>query len=189
VPDQGQELGLIISFWAVAAGIAELTMQRTPINRLEFVTGRVAGMTRMIDGHYTCVAIVNGQAGERGDIGICHVMGAAGAHEIVERAGPEAQFEAVLSIGVDGAAPPPLPADMGLAIGTSSARMTVRPDGSIATCIEGPGRVLHEVPGLHELVPLCETYPAGPEPVFTDAPTGVATRAAQVRVDYFLRRP
>ncbi len=174
---------------AAAAALADLSMQREPVNRLEFVTGRVAGMGRMINGFFSCVASINGRPSGRGDLSICYLITNAGAYDIVHRAGAGAQFEAELAIGVDGAAPPPPPADTGIAIASSGARLTVRPDGSIAACTDGPTRIIQRVPGFRDLPPICESYPPGRERVFTDAPPGGGPRTAQVRISYYLRRP
>jgi hypothetical protein len=179
---------MMLALPAAAALLA--TAQNTPVNRLDFVTGRIAGMGRMIDGFFSCVASINGRPGGPGDLNMCYLITNAGGYEIVRRAGANTQFEAVLGVGVNGAPPPPS-VDMGnaVAIASSSARMTLRRDGSIAGCADGPIRIMRRVPGFRDVPPLCETYPPGAERVFTDAPAGGGPRTVRMRIDYYLRRP
>ena len=176
---------------ALPAAVALLaTAQNPPVNRLDFVTGRIAGMGRMINGLFSCVASINGRPSGRGDLSICYLITNAGGYEIVRQAGEGSQFEAVLAIGVDGAPPPP-PVEMGaaVALASSSARMTLRPDGSIASCADGPIQIIRRAPGFRDLPPLCESYPPDDERVFTEAAAGSGPRIARMRIDYYLRRP
>jgi hypothetical protein len=179
---------MMLTLPAAAALLA--TVQNPPVNRLDFVTGRIAGMGRMINGVFSCVASINGRPSGRGDVSMCYLITNAGGVEVVRLAGVGAQFEAVLAVGVDGA-PPPLPVDMGnaIALASSSARMALRSDGSIARCVEGPTRIVRHVPGFRDVPPLCETYPPGDERVFIDAPPGSGPRAVRMQIDYYLRRP
>ena len=174
----------------VAAALAATTVRNDPINPFEFVTGRIAGMGRMLNGYLSCVASINGRPSGRGDLSICYLLTTAGGYDIVNRAGAGAQFEAVLAIGTDGAPPPAPPPDMAIAIATSTAQMTVRPDGSIAGCTDGPTRIIRRVAGFRDLPPLCESYPPSAERVFTAAPGGSsAVRVARLQISYYLRRP
>lgn len=176
--------------FALPAAVLMVAADRNdPVNPFEFVTGRIAGMGRMIGGYFSCVASINGRPSGRGDLSICYLLTTAGGYDIVNRAGAGAQFEAVLAIGVDGAAPPPPPPDMAVAIASSAARMTVRPDGSIAACTDGPTRIVLRVPGFRDLPPLCESYPPSAERVFTEAPAGSGSRTARLLISYYLRRP
>jgi hypothetical protein len=169
-------------------GMAGMAAQRGPVNRLDFVTGQVAGMMRIDEGEIVCVASINGRPSGRGDLSICYILTGAGGPDIVRRAGAGAQFEALLSIRPDGTRPPER-SDMGVAVATASALVTVRPDGSLAACAEGRGRVLRRVPGLRDPPPLCELYLPGTERVFADAPAGSAPRSARLYLGYYLRRP
>lgn len=178
----------MLSLLLASAGMAGLSDQRDPPNRLVFGTGQVAGMIRMYEGQIVCVTSINGRPGGRGDVGLCDVIIAAGAQDIVRRAGADAEFEAVMSIRTDGT-PPPERSDTGIPVATVSARVTVRPDGSVAACREGPGRVLRRVPGFRDPPPLCEIYPPSTEQVFTADPAQTAPRAARLDLGFYLRRP
>ena len=177
----------MLGLWLVVAALI-LADQRDPPNRLEFVNGRVAGAIRMIDGLLTCVASVNGRSGMPGDQNICDILSNSGGYAILNRAGAGAQFEAVLSIRIDGT-PTSALTDPGLVVVTMSARVTIRPDGSIATCREGPARIVNRVPGFRDVPPLCEIYPPSVEQVFTKEETSAAPRAARLDLGYYLRRP
>ena len=99
----------MLIFALPAAALMVAADRNDPVNPFEFVTGRIAGMGRMIGGYFSCVASINGRPSGRGDLSICYLLTTAGGYDIVNRAGAGAQFEAVLAIGVDGAAPPPPP--------------------------------------------------------------------------------
>lgn len=175
---------------STAAALVATAVRNDPVNPFEFVTGRVAGMGRMLNGHFSCVASINGRPSGRGDLSICYLIGTAGGYDIVNRAGAGAQFEAVLAIGVDGAVPPAPPPEMAIAIATSAAQMTIRPDGSVAACTDGPTRIIRRVPGFRDLPPLCESYPPSAERVFTPAPADSGRpRTARLQIGYYLRRP
>ena len=145
-------------------------------------------MMRTYQGQTVCVASVNGRPGGPGDLNICYILGAAGGPDILDRGGADTQFGMVLSVRTDGT-PPPALSDMGIAVVTASAQVTVRPDGSIAACVEGAGRVLRRVPGFRDPPPLCEIYLPSGDPVFTDDPAQTAPRRARLHLGYYLRRP
>jgi hypothetical protein len=179
-------LGLLIG----VVGMTGMTVQHDPMNRLDFKAGEVAAMMRTFAGQIVCVISVNGRPGRPGDQDICYVLGTVGGYDILNQGGPGVQLEAVLSILVDGSSRP-APTDMGraVAIADISARVTVRPDGSIAACTEGPGHVLRQIAGFRPPPPLCELYPPGREPIFVDAAGSTSPRTARMELVYYFRRP
>lgn len=157
-------------------------------NPLSFESGQVAGALRIENGLYICVTSINGRSGQVGDHAMCHVLQEAGAAGILRRAGGNAEYWGVQSLQVDGSSGPEA-GELGSLVFSSSARITVRSDGSIATCVPSGRPVVQPTPGFEYAPDVCTLYPPGEERVFAADPARTRPAGAQLSLAFYLRRP
>jgi len=173
---------------AIAGAGMALSSGSDPQNPLSFASGRVAGALRIEGDRYICATSADGRWSEPGDQGMCDVLTEASGGRILRQAGSNAEYWGVQSLQVGGA-PLPDPGDSGSLVFSSSARIRVRSDGSVAACAAVGRPVVRPTPGFEYAPDVCTLYPPGTERVFAPDPARTQPAEALLSLAFYLRRP
>lgn len=162
-----------------------LPPEQSPPAPLTLATADLEGMIRMNGPQLACRTTANGQAGGPTVLQICQLLVSADGSNVLQRSVPGTEFSAVLSIRLSGARQA-APAARDAPIFAAAATVTVRPDGSVSTCVPlgSPARLPE---GFTRLPGPCALFPSGTQKQFAGEPGQTQSRSARLELRYYLR--